>query len=252
MLRYLLCSVFLVIFVKLNAQDTTAVDSAVVDSIKTIKKFNIITRGNFSRGNVNREIFSAGTGYSIDAYKKDFDVACSYVYGSQDSELTEDEIDFNTSIKLFKHKPTYLIAFGELHRSFKRKIEYQHGLGIGLGKYLIKKDSSKLSMSLAVVNQITDFSTYKDVHLHRMSVRIAGKHYIGKSYIKYILWAQPAIEVKTFRGSLNLQYNMPLTKTIFIHVSYDLEYDDLILEEDVEPMDSILLFGLKFNIKKEK
>jgi len=252
MLKYLTYISFLVIFVRLNAQDTTAVDSTLNDTNKVTKKFNITTRGNFSRGNVNRELFVASTSYSINAFKKDFDASLAYTYGSQDKSLREDEIDFNVAAKFFKDKPTYFIAFGEVHRSFKRKIDYQHGLGLGLGKYLIRKDSSKLSVSLAFLNQITDYSTFKDVHLHRMSLRISGKHYIRNSYLKYVIWFQPAIEQNTFRSDSIIEYNIPLTRTLVFNITYVIEYDDLILEEDVEALDSRILFGLKFNINKDK
>ena len=252
MLKYLIYISFLVIFVRLNAQDTIKVDSTLSDTNKITKKFNVSTRGNFNRGNVNRDIFSINSAYSISEFNKDLDISVAYLYGTQDKSLKQEEIDFNLSLKLLKSKPTYIIAFSELHKSYARKIEYQHSIGLGLGKYLIKKDSSKLSMSLAIINELADYKTYKDVHVHRMSLRISGKHYIKNTYVKYLLWFQPAIEYSTNRTNFSIEYNVPLNKSIMLSTVYQIDYDDLILEEGVNALDSSLLFGLKFNINKNK
>ncbi|MCP4520963.1 MAG: DUF481 domain-containing protein [Cytophagales bacterium] len=224
------------------AQDT-------IDTTKVTEKFLISSSGNFSIGNVNRELFTNKISYSRDAYKTDINIGVSYIYGSQDNKLKEDEINFNTSIKVLRHKPTYVIGFAVLDKSYKRRIEYRHSLGVGLGKYLIRKDSSNLSVSLALVNQVADYSTFEDIHIHRMSLRINGKHYIKKSYLTYTLWFQPAIEYPTNIANFKIDYNIPLFKSVFFRISYVMDYDDLIMEQDVEPLDHILVFGFQFKVK---
>ncbi len=232
----------------------TSYSQDTIDTVKRVRKFNISTSGNYSSGNVDRLLFGAKTGYKIENKKTDYDAAFAFTYGNQDNSLREEEFDFITSIKMFKHKSVYAIGFAELHRSYKRSINYQHGIGIGLGKYLIKRDSSKLSMSFALLNQTTDYSKINnDVFLHRLSVRIKGKHYINRTYINYLIWYQPALEYNTLSTSLYLEYNIPLFKSVFLNVSYLIEYDNLVVE-DVEPLDSVLLFGMKidFNTLKSK
>lgn len=237
----------LVICFNTYSQDT-------IDTVKRARKFSISTSGNYSSGNVNRFLLSANTGYKIENKKSDYDASFAFKYGSQDNSLREEEFDFITSAKVFKHKIFYAIGFAELHRSYKRSINYQHGIGIGFGKCLINKEFSKLSVSFALLNQTTDYSKIDDdLFLHRFSVRIKGKSYINKTYFKYLIWYQPAIELKTVSTSLYMEYNIPLFKSLFLNVSYLIEYDNLVVE-DVKPLDNILLFGMKidFNTLKSK
>ena len=70
--------------------------------------------------------------------------------------------------------------------------------------------------------------------------------------MKYLLWFQPAIEYSTNRTNFSIEYNVPLNKSIMLSTVYQIDYDDLILEEGVNALDSSLLFGLKFNINKNK
>ncbi len=232
----------------------TSYSQDTIDTVKRVRNFNISTSGNYSSGNVYRLLFGAKTRYKIENKKTDYDAAFAFTYGNQDNSLREEEFDFITSIKMFKHKRIYAIGFAELHRSYKRSINYQHGIGVGFGNYLINKEFSKMSVSFALLNQTTDFSKIDDdLFLHRFSVRIKGKHYINKTYFKYLIWYQPAIELKTLSTSLYMEYNIPLFKSLFLNVSYLIEYDNLVVE-DVKPLDNVLLFGMKmdFNTLKSK
>lgn len=255
-MRRLLTLLLLCITIISFGQDSLSVktDTSIVknDSINPpVFNLEIVANGSSSTGNVNRTILSSYMKLKRVSDKSEYVFNPMYTYGTQDKSLVEDEINLLFSYELLKHKPTYIFGYGDMGRSFKRKMTYRQDVGIGLGKYLWKNDTNRVSITLGIVNQFTDFSdpNVGDLYVYRMSVRLKGKHMILKTHtLKYLIWFKPVIENHQYyilNGTIS--YDVPLTKRLKFNTSFIYEYDNLVTE-DVKPEDTKILFGLKYKI----
>ena len=229
----------------------TQTDSSKIDTI--IKKplpikMEMSANGMYNNGNVKRVIFNSNLKVLYKTERSEILISPQYTYGTQDDELKEDELRLYTSFETFKHKYIYAFGFSDISSSYKRKIIYQHDIGVGIGKYLINKDSSKISLTIAYMNQHTDFETKDDVFVNRMSLRFKGKHIFKRSKLTYIFWYKPAINIENIYilNSL-ITYSIPITKYVAFNIKLLYGYDNLVVE-GVNPTDTQILFGVKLKI----
>jgi hypothetical protein len=227
--------------------DSSTVDTTVVEKVSPIK-LEINANGIYNQGNVKRGIFNSTMRLEYKTDKTELLLYPQYTYATQNEELRENEPRLYSSFEVLKHKPFYGFGFSDISKSYKRKILYQHDIGLGVGKYLMKKDSSKIAITVAYVHQKTDFETKTDIKAHRVSFRFKGVHTFKKSKLTYIFWYKPAIDIKGFYiiDSM-LEYSIPITKFISFSSKLIYRYDNLVAE-DVVPEDIQMLFGVKVKI----
>lgn len=249
MKKILLVTILITLSILSSAQsrDTTITDS-LVTKVPSPLKLEVDANGMYNNGNVERVIFNSSLKLEYKTEKTELLFSPQYTYGTQDSELKEDEVRLYTSFEVLKHKFVYGFGFSDMSSSYKRKIIYQHDIGFGIGKYLCNTDSTKISLTVAYMNQSTDFETNSDIFVHRTSFRFKGKHTLRKSKLTYIFWYKPAINVDgIYIFNSSIVYSIPITKLVAFNIKLLYEYDNLVTE-DVNPLDTQILFGVKLKM----
>ena len=198
--------------------------------------YSVSLDGTASSGNVNRQLLNFKTTLNYENPKAIFGFFTSprFQYGTNSDVLQEREIglDINSTLFYSQHD-VYGLLFGAFEQSNIRKISSRFNIGIGIGWRILggKKNPNarfKLSISNALVREITDFISKQDRNIYRNSTRIKLKYDIipEKFSIQSVVFLQPSLIDEYYRWNSSTQLSYKVGKHISILASFENTYEN--------------------------
>ena len=211
---------------------------------------SLYLNSNMSFGNVEQIMLNLGGNFNIESKQSEFFISPDYTYSEQLGVLVEDEYSLNVILETMKHRKIYLFGFAAIDKSFKRKFDLKKEVGIGSGHYFIKKDSNKVSFTTAITNESTDFYVVEseDVKVNRLSLRLKGSHMFKRFNVSYVFWYKPSLEfdgIYVYRNTLSFEF--PMTENLSLNSQWSYVYDNLVVDDSVDEVDTDITFGIKYN-----
>lgn len=198
--------------------------------------YTVSLDGTASSGNVNRQLLNFKTTLNYENKKSIFGFFTSprFQYGTNSDVLQEREIglDINSTLFYSQHD-VYGLLFGAFEQSNIRKISSRFNIGIGIGWRILggKKNPNarfKLSISNALVREITDFIIKQDRNVYRNSTRIRLKYDIipDKFFFQSVVFLQPSLIDEYYRWNSSTQLSYKVGKHISILASFENTYEN--------------------------
>lgn len=198
--------------------------------------YSIGLDGTTSSGNVNRQLLNFKTTLNFENPKSVFGffTAPKFQYGTNSDLLQEREIfvDLNSTLFYAKHN-VYMLIFGAYEQSNLRKITARYNMGIGIGWKILggknsPKSKVKLSISNAIVREVTDFETKQDKDVYRNSTRIKIRYDImpDKLFIQSVAFFQPSLTDNYYRWNSSSQFSYKVGKHLAILASFENTYEN--------------------------
>lgn len=198
--------------------------------------YTVSLDGTASSGNVNRQLLNFKTTLNYENKKSIFGFFTSprFQYGTNSDVLQEREIglDINSTLFYSQHD-VYGLLFGAFEQSNIRKISSRFNIGIGIGWRIFggKKNPNarfKLSISNALVREITDFIIKQDRNVYRNSTRIRLKYDIipDKFFFQSVVFLQPSLIDEYYRWNSSTQLSYKVGKHISILASFENTYEN--------------------------
>lgn len=198
--------------------------------------YSVSLDGTASSGNVNRQLLNFKTTLNYENPKSIFGFFTSprFQYGTNSDVLQEREIglDINSTLFYSQHD-VYGLLFGAFEQSNIRKISSRFNIGIGIGWKIFggrksPKSRFKLSISNALVREITDFISKQDRNIYRNSTRIKLKYDIipDKFSIQSVVFLQPSLIDEYYRWNSSTQLSYKVGKHISILASFENTYEN--------------------------
>ena len=198
--------------------------------------YSIGLDGTTSSGNVNRQLLNFKTTLNFENPKSVFGffTAPKFQYGMNSDVLQEREIfaDLNSTLFYAKHN-VYMLIFGAYEQSNLRKITSRYNVGVGIGWKILggktsPKSKVKVSISNAIVREVTDFETKQDKNVYRNSTRIKFRYDIipDKLFVQSIVFFQPSIDDNYYRWNSSSQFSYKVGKHLAILASFENTYEN--------------------------
>lgn len=198
--------------------------------------YSIGLDGTTSSGNVNRQLLNFKTTLNFENPKSVFGffTAPKFQYGTNSDLLQEREIfaDLNSTLFYSKHN-VYMLIFGAYEQSNLRKITARYNVGVGIGWKILggktsPKSKVKLSISNAIVREVTDFETKQDKDVYRNSTRIKFRYDIipDKLFIQSVVFFQPSFNDNYYRWNSSSQFSYKVGKHLSILASFENTYEN--------------------------
>jgi len=198
--------------------------------------YNIGLDGTASSGNVNRQLLNFKTTLNYENPKSIYGFFTSprFQYGTNSDVLQEREIllDVNSTLFYTQHD-VYGLFFGAFEQSNLRKIASRFNVGVGIGWRILggkrtPKSRLKLSVSNALVREVTDFVIKQDRNVYRNSTRIRVKYDIipDKFFIQSVVFLQPSLLDDYYRWNSSTQLSYKVGKHISILASFENTYEN--------------------------
>lgn len=192
--------------------------------------------GTASSGNVNRQILNFKTTLNFENPKSIFGffTAPKFQYGTNSNVLQEREIflDINSTL-FYAQNDVYVLLFGAFEQSNLRKISNRYNVGVGIGWKILgglksPKSKVKLSISNAIVHEVTDFEVKEDRNIYRNSTRIKVKYDIipDKLFFQSVVFLQPSLNDNYYRWNSSSQFSYKVGKHISILASFENTYEN--------------------------
>jgi len=193
--------------------------------------------GIINSGNVNRRLLTIRLSLSHENPKSiwGFFTSPRYQYGTNNEILQEREIfaDFNNTWFYAQHD-VYGLFFGTYEQSNLRQINHRMNVGAGLGwriinSKLIPSERIQLSLSSALLREITDFATIDDRDVYRISTRAKVRIEVikDKLTVQNTTFFQPAITENNLRWNSISQLVFKLTKSFALTGTLDNSYESV-------------------------
>jgi putative salt-induced outer membrane protein YdiY len=198
--------------------------------------YSIGLDGTASSGNVNRQLLNLKTTLNYENQKSIYGFFTSprFQYGTNSDILQEREIllDVNSTLFYAQHD-VYGLFFGAFEQSNIRKIASRFNLGIGIGWRILggrktPKSKVKLSVSNALVREVTDFIIKQDRNVYRNSTRIRLKYDIipEKLFFQSVVFLQPSLLDDYYRWNSSTQLSYKVGKHLSILASFENSYEN--------------------------
>jgi hypothetical protein len=198
--------------------------------------YSIGLDGTTSSGNVNRQLLNFKTTLNFENPKSVFGffTAPKFQFGTNSDLLQEREIfaDLNSTLFYAKHN-VYMLIFGAYEQSNLRKITSRYNVGVGIGWKILggktsPKSKVKLSISNAIVREVTDFETKQDKDVYRNSTRLKIRYDIipDKFYFQSVAFFQPSITDNYYRWNSSSQISYKVGKHLAILASFENTYEN--------------------------
>lgn len=226
---------------KNTVKDDTTEDETEFQSIEEREKlpswyYSVGIDGTTSSGNVNRQLLNLKTTLNFENSKSIFGFFTSpkFQYGTNSDLLQEREIflDLNSTLFYLKHN-VYMLIFGAYEQSNLRKITTRFNLGAGIGWKILgginsAKSKIKLSISNAIVHEVTDFESKQDKNIYRNSTRLKFRYDIitDKLFIQSVVFLQPSLTDNYYRWNSSSQLSYKVGKHIAIMASFENTYEN--------------------------
>ncbi len=198
--------------------------------------YSIGLDGTANSGNVNRQLLNLRTTLSYEHPKSilGFFTSPKFQYGANAGLLQEREIAFDLNSTLFyTQHDVYALIFGAFEQSNLRKIVARYNVGIGLGWKILggkrsPKSKLKLSISNAIVREVSDFETKTDRNVYRNSSRIKARYDIisDKLFFQSVLFVQPSLNDNYYRWNSSSQFSYKVGKHLSIIASFENTYEN--------------------------
>jgi hypothetical protein len=258
-ISHLIISLFFVSLTKLSAQTPDSTQIPVPKSIEAVTipdttqsdtefqstderdklptwYYSIGLDGTTSSGNVNRQLLNFKTTLNFENPKSIFGFFTSpkFQFGMNSDVLQEREIllDLNTTLFYAQHD-VYGLVFGAFEQSNLRKITSRYNVGLGIGWKILggkrtAKSKIKLSISNAIVHEVTDFESKQDKNIYRNSTRIKLKYDIipDKLFFQSVVFLQPSLTDNYYRWNTSSQFSYKVGKHIAILASFENTYEN--------------------------
>lgn len=190
-------------------------------------------QGQFNRGNITRNLFSANASLSWEKSIVELTTSSLYQYGELNGQVNEREFNVILDGHLFHQKRFYLFVLGGPEISRLRGIKIrEYGVG-GPGWNIIRKENHKVSVSNGLMYEHTEFVTGDTVTIIRNSFRLKGKHSFlkGKLGLKYLLLHQAGLSKNiNNRMSINTSLDLGITKILSASFGYSYIYESVVAE----------------------
>ncbi len=198
--------------------------------------YSIGLDGTASSGNVNRQLLNFKTTLNYENKKSilGFFTSPRFQYGTNSDVLQEREIllDINSTLFYSQHD-VYGLFFGAFEQSNIRKIASRFNAGIGVGWRILggrrtPKSRLKLSISNALVREVTDFVIKQDRNVYRNSTRIRVKYDIipEKLFFQSVVFLQPSLLDDYYRWNSSTQLSYKVGKHLSILASFENTYEN--------------------------
>ncbi len=192
------------------------------------------------------------------------------VFKSQNNSLYQEfsgfkaDNDINSRNYLYfkSFRKYYPFAMFYLQTNYRRKIKSRVFGGAGYTWQVIQKPKTNLKLSGSVVyeNSVFRSDQFKEsfyngsnsIPIWRGTVYLAGWHrlYDQKFRLFFTAYWQPGIEeVPNNRASLDIGFDLPVWKGLSAAAHYTYTYEQVVVS-NVLQVDSILTFGLSYQLKK--
>lgn len=192
--------------------------------------------GTTSSGNVNRQLLNIRTALSFESHKSIFGFFTTpkFQYGTNSDVLQERElfIDLNSTL-FYAQSNVYILMFGGFEQSNLRKIltRYNVGLGVGLKVFGGKnnpKSRFKLSVTNALVKEVTDFEIKQDRDVFRNSTRLKLIYEIipNKMHLQSVAFLQPSLNDNYYRWNSLSSLTYKVGKHIAFLASFENTYEN--------------------------
>jgi putative salt-induced outer membrane protein YdiY len=198
--------------------------------------YSVSLDGTASSGNVNRQLLNFKTTLNYENPKSIFGFFTSprFQYGTNSDILQEREINLDINSTLFySQHDVYGLLFGAFEQSNLRKISSRFNIGVGIGWRIFggrnsSKARFKLSVSNALVREITDFIVKQDRNIYRNSTRFKLKYDIipNKFSIQSVVFLQPSLIDDYYRWNSSTQLSYSVGKYISILASFENTYEN--------------------------
>ena len=226
-----------------SKMDTVATDDdetefQTITEIDTLPKwfYSVGLDGTTSSGNVNRQLLNFRTSLSFESKKYVFGFFSTprFQYGTNSDILQERElfIDLNSTL-FYAHSNVYLLFFGGFEQSNLRKILTRYDVGVGVGLKIfggIKKPKShfKLSVTNALVKEVTDFEIKQDKNVFRNSTRLRLSYAIipEKLTFQSVVFLQPSLTDSYYRWNSLTSISYKVGKHLAFLASIETTYEN--------------------------
>ncbi len=198
--------------------------------------YSIGLDGTASSGNVNRQLLNFKTTLNFENPKSIFGffTAPKFQYGTNSNVLQEREVflDLNSTLFYAQHD-VYGLFFGAYEQSNLRKIATRYNVGIGIGWKILggkktPKSKLKLSVSNAIMHEVTDYEIKQDRDIYRNSTRFRLKYDIipDKLFFQSVVFLQPSLNDNYYRWNSSSQFSYKVGKHLAILVSFENTYEN--------------------------
>jgi hypothetical protein len=198
--------------------------------------YSIGLDGTSSSGNVNRQLLNIRTALSFESHKSIFGFFTTpkFQYGTNSDILQERElfIDLNSTL-FYAQSNVYILMFGGFEQSNLRKIltRYNGGLGVGLKIFGGKNNPKarfKLSITNALVKEVTDFEIKQDRDVFRNSTRLKLIYEIipNKMHLQSVAFFQPSLNDNYYRWNSLSSLTYKVGKHIAFLASFENTYEN--------------------------
>ena len=198
--------------------------------------YSVGVDGTTSSGNVNRQLLNFRTTLNFENSKSIFGFFTSpkFQYGTNSDILQEREIllDLNSTL-FYAQNDIYGLVFGSYEQSNLRKISTRYNVGLGIGWKILggektPKSRVKLSISNAIVHEVTDFEAKQDKNIYRNSTRIKLRYNIiqDKMFLQSVVFLQPSLTDNYYRWNSSSQFSYKVGKHVAILLSFENSYEN--------------------------
>ena len=219
-----------------TSQSETEFQSTNQKEILPIWFYSIGLDGTTSSGNVNRQLLNFKTTLNFENPKSivGFFTSPKFQFGMNSDVLQEREIllDLNTTL-FYAQNDVYGLIFGAYEQSNLRKISTRYNVGVGIGWKILggkktPKSKLKLSVSNAIVREVTDFETKQDKDTYRNSTRFKIRYDIiaDKMFFQSVVFLQPSLNDNYYRWNSSSQFSYKVGKHIAILASFENTYEN--------------------------
>lgn len=206
--------------------------------------------GNYSSGNVNRQLISNKLTFNYHYKVYEFNISASHIYGKQNLIKTENDFFSGITTNIWHKSTAYIWGMASSEKSFSRGTNHRENIGAGVGFNLIPYQKNRnLSVTYGYLYENTDFIILDDIETVRISTRIRGRHSFLRNYIQLFheTFIQPSIvAADNYRWRTNISLEIPLTKYINFKSGYQYIYENVV-NPGKRKEDNNLTFGLTFS-----
>lgn len=220
----------------IKSDDETTFQSIIKNNSLPKWFYSIGLDGTSSSGNVNRQLLNLRTTLSFESHKSIFGFYTTpkFQYGTTSDVLQERELflDLNSTL-FYAQSNVYILMFGGFEQSNLRKILTRYNVGLGVGWKIFggKKNSKsrfKLSITNALVKEVTDFEIKQDRDVFRNSTRLKLIYEIipNKMHLQSVAFLQPSLNDNYYRWNSLSSLTYKVGKHFAFLVSFENTYEN--------------------------
>ncbi len=220
----------------IKSDDETTFQSIIKNNSLPKWFYSIGLDGTSSSGNVNRQLLNLRTTLSFESHKSIFGFFTTpkFQYGTTSDVLQERELflDLNSTL-FYAQSNVYILMFGGFEQSNLRKILTRYNVGLGVGWKIFggKKNSKsrfKLSITNALVKEVTDFEIKQDRDVFRNSTRLKLIYEIipNKMHLQSVAFLQPSLNDNYYRWNSLSSLTYKVGKHFAFLVSFENTYEN--------------------------